>query len=99
MTIIEVTDLRKTFRSKQKEPGLAGSLRSRLLNSDAWLDGIAPSLCPADILCWSIFALLSGVRAVSPADDNCRQPIRTAAKLHLPITDKRQPYSPCHYFI
>jgi len=28
MPIIEVTDLRKTFRSKQKEPGLAGSLRA-----------------------------------------------------------------------
>jgi len=34
MTIIEVTDLRKTFRSKQKEPGLAGSLRS--LVSPQW---------------------------------------------------------------
>ena len=28
MAIIEVTDLRKTFRGKVKEPGLAGSLRS-----------------------------------------------------------------------
>src|SRR5262245_9233988 len=28
MPTIEVSDLRKTFRSKQKEPGLAGSLRS-----------------------------------------------------------------------
>jgi ABC-2 type transport system ATP-binding protein len=28
MPIIEVRDLRKTFRSKQKEPGLAGSLRA-----------------------------------------------------------------------
>src|SRR5438067_10220621 len=28
MPIIEVSGLRKTFRSKQKEPGLAGSLRA-----------------------------------------------------------------------
>ena len=28
MPIIEVTDLRKTFRTKQKEPGVAGSLRA-----------------------------------------------------------------------
>ena len=30
MPVIEVDDLRKTFRSKQKEPGLAGSFRSLL---------------------------------------------------------------------
>jgi ABC-2 type transport system ATP-binding protein len=34
MPIIEVTDLRKTFRSKQKDPGLAGSLRA--LVSPQW---------------------------------------------------------------
>ncbi len=34
MPIIEVRDLRKTFRSKQKEPGLAGSLRA--LVSPQW---------------------------------------------------------------
>jgi len=34
MPIIEVADLRKTFRSKQKEPGLAGSLRA--LVSPQW---------------------------------------------------------------
>lgn len=34
MPIIEVTDLRKTFRSKQKDPGLAGSLRA--LVSPRW---------------------------------------------------------------
>src|SRR5439155_11832810 len=34
MATIEVSDLRKTFRSKQKQPGLSGSMRS--LVSPQW---------------------------------------------------------------